>query len=112
MLRVTARHADAWSAFGGLALDDKAACFAALREQARVIDSECEAIDREPSTLRRSLLAFRPLTPWTSAGALDEIVEFARELRFDEVVVYKPTTDEELDVFEDAVARFPSLRAG
>jgi hypothetical protein len=33
-------------------------------------------------------------------------------LRFDEVVVYKPTTDEELDVFEDAVARLPSLRAG
>jgi alkanesulfonate monooxygenase SsuD/methylene tetrahydromethanopterin reductase-like flavin-dependent oxidoreductase (luciferase family) len=112
LLRVTARHADVWSAFGGLALDNKAACFAALGEQARVIDSECEAIDREPSTLRRSLLAFRPLAPWTSAGALDEIVEFARELRFDEVVVYKPTTDEELDVFEDAVARLPSLRAG
>ena len=95
-----------------MALDDKAACFAALGEQARVTDSECEAIDREPSTLRRSLLAFRPLAPWTSAGALDEIVEFARELRFDEVVVYKPTTDEERDVFEDAVARLPSLRAG
>ena len=71
-----------------------------------------EIVDREPSTLRRSLLAFRPLAPWTSAGALDEIVEFARELRFDEVVVYKPTTDEERDVFEDAVARLPSLRAG
>ena len=38
MLRVTARLADVWSAFGGLALDDAAACFEALESQARKLN--------------------------------------------------------------------------
>jgi alkanesulfonate monooxygenase SsuD/methylene tetrahydromethanopterin reductase-like flavin-dependent oxidoreductase (luciferase family) len=112
MLRVTARYADVWSAFGGLALDDKAAALAALREQTRVIEAECVAIGRDISTLRRSLLAFRPLTPWAGRGALDEIVDVGQELHFDEIVVYKPSTIEERRVFDGAVAGFPSLRSG
>lgn len=112
LLRITARHADTWSAFGGLTLDDKTACFAALLEQTRLIDAECAAIDRDPSTLHRSLLVFRPLTPWAEPGALEEIVDVARGLRFDEIVVYKPTTVDELNVFEQAIKRLPSLRSG
>ena len=105
MLRLTARLADAWSAFGGLALDDEESCYRALEEQSRVLDNECELIGRDPATLRRSLLAFRPLTPWARVGALESIADAARRLGFDELVVYKPANDVERRVFEDAMSR-------
>ena len=110
MLRVTARLADVWSAFGGLALDDEAACFDALESQSRTLDGACETIGRDPASLRRSLLAFRPLTPWARPGALEQIADSARRLGFDELVVYKPATDDERRVFDGTVAGLPSLK--
>ncbi len=110
MLRVTARLADVWSAFGGLALDDEAACFEALESQSRTLDDACESIGRDPASLRRSLLAFRPLTPWARPGALGRIADAARRLRFDELVLYKPAGDDERRVFDDAIVGLPSLR--
>lgn len=109
MLRATARLADVWSAFGGLALADEAACFESLESQARTLNAACESIGRDPASLRRSLLAFRPLTPWARPGTLEQIADSARRLGFDELVLYKPASADERRVFEDAIVGLPSL---
>ena len=111
MLRLTARLADTWSAFGGLALADEASCYEALAQQSRTLSHECERIGRDPASVGRSLLAFRPLTPWARVGALESIVDEARRIGFDELVVYKPGNDDERRVFDESIARLPSLKA-
>ena len=82
----------------------------ALESQARTLNRACESIGRDPASLRRSLLAFRPLTPWARPGRLHDIADAACLRRFDELVLYKPASADERRVFENAVARLPSLK--
>jgi alkanesulfonate monooxygenase SsuD/methylene tetrahydromethanopterin reductase-like flavin-dependent oxidoreductase (luciferase family) len=110
MLRLTAEMAEVWSAFGGFGLDDEEAFFAALQDQTATLDQCCEEVGRDPGSLRRSLLAFRPLTPWRSPGAFEELVHSARRLGFDELVLYTPASDEERQVFELVAATLPSFK--
>lgn len=110
VLRLAARHADAWSAFGGIDMTDEDAFLAAIRQQTIAIDHYCDEIGRERGSLRRSLLAFRPLRPWASRDALAK--QKAHALGFDEIIVYKPADDHERRAFDEAVAEaLPALRA-
>jgi hypothetical protein len=68
-------------------------------------------VGRDPRSLRRSLLAFRPLTPWRSSDSLDRLAEQARRLGFEEIILYKPANDDERRVFDIVVAeRLPALK--
>ena len=112
VLRLAARHADAWSAFGGIDVADEDAFLAAIGQQTIAIDRYCDEIGRDRRSLRRSLLAFRPLRPWRSPGALARLCEKAHGLGFDEIIVYKPANDDERRAFDAAVAdAFPALRS-
>ena len=111
MLRLTAEVADVWSAFGGIGLDDEDAFFSALRHQIGLLDRSCERIGRDPRALRRSLLAYRPLTPWQSPAAFEQVVHAAHELGFDELILYTPANDEERQVFENVSPTLPSFQA-
>ena len=110
VLRLTAAQADVWSAFGGISMDDEEAFFSALVDQTRTLERCCEEIGRDPRSLRRSLLAFRPLAPWRSVGDLERIASAAHSLGFDELIVYKPADTDERRVFEKTAATLPTLK--
>src|SRR6266568_2727274 len=102
MLRLAAEQADVWSAFGGIAVEDEEAFFASLQDQIRTLDQACQAHGRDPKSLRRSLLAFRPLAPWRSIQTLEQVALRAHHLGFDELILYKPADADEMQVLEQA----------
>jgi alkanesulfonate monooxygenase SsuD/methylene tetrahydromethanopterin reductase-like flavin-dependent oxidoreductase (luciferase family) len=110
MLRLVAQHADGWSAFGGYAPTDHASFFSLVADQGRTLDHACNQIGRDPASLARSLLAFRPLAPWRSADALTEVVSLAHNLGFEEVILYKPADADEWRTFERAQDRLRELK--
>ena len=65
-LRYVARHADVWNAGG--------ADVATATRKAQVLDGHCEAIGRDPGTIRRS--SALQLDPRAPAAALEEIATF------------------------------------
>jgi alkanesulfonate monooxygenase SsuD/methylene tetrahydromethanopterin reductase-like flavin-dependent oxidoreductase (luciferase family) len=110
MLRLTAQLADVWSAFGGNDVDDEQAFIAAIKQQTAVIDRCCDEIGRDPQSLRRSLVAYRPLQPWSSRDALARLIDNVRPLGFEEIILYKPASTDEQRVFDAFVAdRLPGL---
>lgn len=110
VLRLAAEHADVWSAFGGYAPTDHASFFSAVADQVRTLDQACLQVDRDPASLRRSLLAFRPLAPWLSIDALTAVVHDAHRLGFEEVILYKPANPNEMRVFEAADSTIADLK--
>ena len=99
-LRVTARHADGWNSFGGqpypggkdwsrgVPLAEAAANTKRLTER---LDGFCREAGRDPATLRRTVLAYRPLPdPLASLAAFDEYVGAYREIGIEEIVFYWP----------------------
>lgn len=90
---LVARHADGWSTYGGPAAtrlvgDD---LWAALAGQLRSVEQACEGHDRDPAGLRRSvLLGYGPDRPLADAATYATSVARARDIGFDEVVVYWP----------------------
>ncbi len=99
-LQVAARHADGWNSFGGQPYpgdedwDQGASLAAAVANTRRLterLDEFCRKAGRDPATLRRSVLAYRPVpNPLASLNAFDEYVGAYREIGIDEVVFYWP----------------------
>ncbi|HEY7032415.1 MAG TPA: LLM class flavin-dependent oxidoreductase [Thermomicrobiales bacterium] len=102
-LRVAARHADGWNSFGGqpykvaqdptkrVSLIDAVATTQQLN---RRLDEICREVGRDPATLRRTVLAYRPqVDPLGSLDAFDEYVGRYREIGIDEVAFYWPPLD-------------------
>jgi hypothetical protein len=111
MLDVVAELADVWSAFGGLELVDEHAFYASVAEQIGILDLACAKHDRDPATLRRSLLAFRPLTPWRSEDSFRRTVDMTQRLGFDELILYPPGDDHERGVYNSVIDTvMPTLR--
>jgi alkanesulfonate monooxygenase SsuD/methylene tetrahydromethanopterin reductase-like flavin-dependent oxidoreductase (luciferase family) len=102
-LRVAARHADGWNSFGGqpyrVAQDPSkrvslAEAVAETRRLSGRLDGYCEEIGRDPATLRRIVLAYRPIVdPISSLDAFDEYVGRYGEIGIDEIVFYWPPLD-------------------
>jgi alkanesulfonate monooxygenase SsuD/methylene tetrahydromethanopterin reductase-like flavin-dependent oxidoreductase (luciferase family) len=99
-LRVAARHADGWNSFGGqpypggedwgqgIPLTEAVAYTRRLSER---LDGVCREEGRDPTTLRRTVLAYRPVPdPLTSRDAFDEYAGTYREIGIEEVVFYWP----------------------
>ena len=92
-LRLAAEHGDAWVSFGGFGLAS-AELIDVTRRRAATLDRYCADLGREPSTVRRRVLAGSPaITPdpiWSSVDAFDTWVGRWQEAGIDEIVLYFP----------------------
>lgn len=102
-LRVAAERADAWNTHGpfGASLDE---ILDVTRRQNRHLDELCTAAGRDPGGLRRSLLLFGPLDPWTSGVAGEEVIERFAAAGMSEFVLCWPPA-EHLGSLERLAAR-------
>jgi alkanesulfonate monooxygenase SsuD/methylene tetrahydromethanopterin reductase-like flavin-dependent oxidoreductase (luciferase family) len=92
-IELLVRHADAWNTYGGPGSSevDPAAYWEAVAEQARRVTAACHEAGRDPGDLRRSLLVgYGTVRPTESVASYLEVAERARDLGFDELVVYGP----------------------
>ncbi len=102
-LRVVARHADGWNSLGGqpypgsqdprerISLED---AVANTRRLSTRLDELCHEIGRDPASVRRTVLAYRPrVDPLSSLDAFDEYVGRYREIGIDEIAFYWPPLD-------------------
>lgn len=119
-LRLTARYGDAWNTLGGqpafgserLPLDE---AVAQTRRQSEALDAACRQIGRDPSVMRRSLLAYK-YPALASLDAFEELVGRYREVGIDEFVViwpWDPNTASAREAVLERVATdvLPRLRA-
>jgi alkanesulfonate monooxygenase SsuD/methylene tetrahydromethanopterin reductase-like flavin-dependent oxidoreductase (luciferase family) len=106
-LAVVARHADAWVTFPGMAAEED--FHRAAVGRARVLDRLCEERGRDPSTLRRVLLAYGTIDPWASSDRFARVVERYRDIGFDEIVCYSPKPHEQT-VFDEIANRLSDQR--
>lgn len=119
-LDVAARHGDAWVSFGGWGLTSAELVAVTARRNQR-LDELCAQHGRDPSTVRRVVLAgSAAVTPdpmWTSVDAFEDFVGRCREAGMDELAVYYPPQSVsravEPGVFEQVLADVvPRLRCG
>lgn len=101
-LRTAARYADAWNCLGGQTYDGgpnpdhskRRTLAEAVAETERLIaklDEACAEVGRDPSTLGRSVLAFRPeVDPFESIDAFDAFVGAYAHLDLEEITLYWP----------------------
>ena len=132
-LRLAARYADGWNSFGGqpfaptrgessrgpVSLVEAVATTQRLSER---LDTYCQEVGRDPSTIRRSILAFYPVPdPLGSLDAFDDYVGRYRAIGIDEITFFWPPLDnvekqraitaEQQALFERiATERLPQLR--
>jgi hypothetical protein len=65
--------------------------------------------DRDPRTLRRILLAYGAITPWSSGDGFAAMVDRYRAIGFDAIVCYAPEPEEQA-VFDKVVGRLDDYR--
>lgn len=104
-LAVTAERADGWVTFPGAAAE--ADFQEASIERIRTLDRL--RAEHSGTPLRRILLAYGAITPWSSVDAFDRMVERYREIGFDEIVCYAPKAAEQA-VFDKVVERLDAFR--
>jgi alkanesulfonate monooxygenase SsuD/methylene tetrahydromethanopterin reductase-like flavin-dependent oxidoreductase (luciferase family) len=59
MLRIAAEHGDGWSSWGGYEVDTEDTFYAVTSERSRRFDDLCVAANRDPASIRHSLVCFR-----------------------------------------------------
>jgi alkanesulfonate monooxygenase SsuD/methylene tetrahydromethanopterin reductase-like flavin-dependent oxidoreductase (luciferase family) len=116
MLRIAAIHADGWSSWGGYDVATEEGFYAVTADRSHRFDDLCAAADRDPASIRHSLVCFPPLTPWESAEHFQDMVGRFREIGIDEFVLYWPQAwgpaPREEAVFEEVTTTvIPRLRA-
>jgi len=87
--RLAAEIAECWNTHGpfGASIDE---ILEITTRQNAELDELCSAAGRDPRTLRRSLLCFGALDPWTSGGPIDDLVSRFREVGITEFVFFWP----------------------
>jgi len=106
-LAVAAHNGDGWVTFPGAAAE--AEFVAASIERGRTLDRLCQERNRAPDSLRRILLAYGAISPWSSVDGFSRLVDRYREIGFDEIVCYAPKPDEQA-VFEKVAGRLADYR--
>lgn len=103
---LTVRYADAWNTYGGPAAVtlEPEDYWQAVAAQAAKVDAACTAAGRDPASLRRSLLlGYGTVRPTDEVAAYVGAAERARDLGFDELVVYGPGAPGEAFTSDPAV---------
>lgn len=90
MLRIAAEYADGWSSWGGYGVATEDQFYAVTADRSHRFDDLCVAVDRDPRSVRHSLVCFPPLTPWRSVGYFEDLVGRFRAIGIDEFVLYWP----------------------
>jgi alkanesulfonate monooxygenase SsuD/methylene tetrahydromethanopterin reductase-like flavin-dependent oxidoreductase (luciferase family) len=110
-LRLAARFGAQWVTIGPTGPSPRTpdAILTAVRQQCGQLDSACQSVGRQPSTLARVLL-WTPTEPlFTSADQFDDTMAPYAELGFDQVVIHHPEQTGpyggSLRVFEQIAAR-------
>ena len=131
-LRLTARFADGWNSLGGQPYPaaryggktvSLAEAVAATKQRSDQLDRYCYEIGRDPATIRRSIVGYRPAPPdpLSSLDAFDEYVSRYAEIGISEIIFYwppllnflekRPISAAQQALFERiAIERFPKLR--
>jgi alkanesulfonate monooxygenase SsuD/methylene tetrahydromethanopterin reductase-like flavin-dependent oxidoreductase (luciferase family) len=90
MLAIAAARADGWSSWGGYDIETEEQMFAVTRDRCHRFDELCVSAGRDPASVRHSLVAFPPLTPWESVGYFEDMVGRYGDIGIDEWVLYWP----------------------
>jgi alkanesulfonate monooxygenase SsuD/methylene tetrahydromethanopterin reductase-like flavin-dependent oxidoreductase (luciferase family) len=117
MLRLAAKHADGWSSWGGYGVETEEDFYRVTAERGKRFDDLCASFDRDPRTIRHSVVCFPPLTPWESSEYFLDMVGRFSASGTDEYVLYLPGSWRERpadwEVLESvATTHLPSLRGG
>jgi alkanesulfonate monooxygenase SsuD/methylene tetrahydromethanopterin reductase-like flavin-dependent oxidoreductase (luciferase family) len=108
-LSIAARVADIWNC--ATVDGDLDSIAATLRERCEILDAACERFDRDPTTVRRSLLLWSADTdPWKDKDAFERIIERFIPVGFTDFVALSPPSQrtDMLDHFTENV--LPTLR--
>jgi len=118
-VRLVAERGDGWNTMGGRGLSAEQG-LDAVREQSELLDEACAEVERDPASVRRSLLLHElwiAEEPFASESAFRDFVERYREVGIDEFVFYYPpeewgrTTRVEPGLFERLAAEvMPAMR--
>jgi len=106
-LRVAAEHGDGWVTFPGTAGAEEFAHDTAHR--VRTLDALCRDRGRDPGEVRRILLAYGAVWPWSSTDAFAVMVEQFGAMGIDEIVCYAPKPDEQA-VFDTIAGQLDKFR--
>jgi alkanesulfonate monooxygenase SsuD/methylene tetrahydromethanopterin reductase-like flavin-dependent oxidoreductase (luciferase family) len=93
MLKIVAKYADTWNAFGTPA---------EMRERNQMLDDYCREIGRDPETLDRSLYYWVPKAdadPWVSRDAFFDVINPYIEAGVNQFILDQPR-DDQLDMLE------------
>jgi F420-dependent oxidoreductase-like protein len=104
MLRIIARYADTWNSFGTVE---------EMRERNAQLDEACASIDRDPTSIVRSLYgwaAMMPNDPWDSVEAFRDMVGRYAEAGVNEFLIDQPRLEQEAVLERVAAEVLPSLR--
>jgi alkanesulfonate monooxygenase SsuD/methylene tetrahydromethanopterin reductase-like flavin-dependent oxidoreductase (luciferase family) len=118
MMRHAARHGDIWNSLSFLPSFDEQ--LAETSERCATIDAECEAIGREPATLRRSYTMFDAqarsrggaINYYESSELFIDQVSRLADLGISDIGLYYPLDPAQLDAFEAITSEvLPVLRS-
>ncbi len=100
MLRIAAEYADTWNSFGGINLGPEE-MFTSIKTQYELVDNYCKEVNRDPSTLRKSILVYGQdaFTLYDSEDNFLEYVEKYKEIGFSEFILYYPLKEEQMPTF-------------
>lgn len=88
MLKIVARYADTWNAFGTPQ---------EMRERNQMLDDYCHEIGRDPETLDRSIYYWVPKTdadPWASKEAFHDVIKPYIEAGVNQFILDQPRDDQ------------------
>ncbi len=116
MLRLAAKYADAWNSYGGYGVETVDDFYRVTAERTHRFDDFCTEFDRDPRTIRHSVVCYPPLTPWESPAYFVDMVERFKAIGVDEFVLYLPESwrarPSEWEVMEAVAAtHMPALAA-
>lgn len=104
MLKIVARHAEAWNAFGSPE---------EMRERNELLDQYCTELGRDPNSLTRSLYLWAvkaDADPWQSVDAFHDVIGRYMEVGVNQFLIDQPD-DAHLAVMEKVAAdALPALR--
>src|SRR3954471_18775622 len=69
-----------------------------------MFDDLCVQLDRDPTSVRHSMVCYPPLTPWESVGYFTDMVGRLRDMGVDEFVLYWPRSWRDVPGEDDVFA--------
>ena len=100
MLRIAAKFADTWNSYGGIRLNPEE-MYESVKKQSETIDDYCKELNRDSSTLRKSILIYgeEAETIYDKEDNFIKYFEKYRELGFTEFILYYPWFEEQVRIF-------------